>query len=143
MRIGDHGRIDQGWGTLLRPKPLELPWCQPVEITAELGYSGRPSTDVWSIELPQPFQLQVSRDTSDPFHIHLHVGLTGPCGRHQAVLVASPTGRGEAVEVPAGRWLVVVSSGKAIEIRCPIRLVALPLQGRLSASSVVRIGSHA
>lgn len=120
---------DRGVGTLLQPKPLELPLpgrAQTFEV--RLGYEAVPATEVLQIVVERRSLLQLRRLSSDPYAVHVAAALVGPGNRRVAPLVQSASGIGETVEVEAGTYKIVISLGMAVSLAAvPFELECLPI----------------
>jgi len=165
VRIGDHGSIDGGWGSLARPKPLAWSWADGATVRVRLGFSGRPQSDFWALDLPEPTLITATRRCDDPAVVHLSVGLVTPTGRHLGSLAhgATPSGAvgavpggalgrpnqpvaakqtsplagsGSSHETPFGGSVVLVCAmGLAVEIDAVVQLSFAPAGGRVSGST--------
>lgn len=112
--------IDQFHGTLVNPKPIELPEHGGVaEVSTELGYEAVPSTDVWLIRIPRLSHLRVDRLCDDRYAVHVGAALIDMNNKRVAPLVQSASGRGELVTVEPGTYKIVASLGM------PVRLPAI------------------
>jgi len=135
VRIGDHGTIDGGWGSLARPKPLAWSWADGATVRVRLGFSGRPHSDFWALDLPEPTLISAVRRCDDPAAVHLSVGLVTPTGRHLGALIHSPGGGGSTVSAGPGRVVLVCAIGLAAEIDATVQLSFAPAGGRASGST--------
>jgi len=121
---------NRGVGTLLHPKPIELPLTGRVQtFEVSLGYEAVPSTDVWAIAVPRRSQLQLNRINNDPYAVHVAAALVDRQNRRVAPLVQSASGVGAVVDVEPGFYKIVISLGM------PVLLKPVPFELRCTATS--------
>lgn len=124
------------WGTLLEPRPFEIPIRLDhgggvivggvTELETTLGFEAEPSTDVWCFNLPHAAWLQVDRLCDDIYGIHVGVALVDGQNRRVAPLVQSVSGIGDEVEIQPGFYKLIAALG------VPERIVNLRLRFTLS-----------
>lgn len=121
---------NRGVGTLLHPKPIELPQTgKPQTFEVSLGYEAVPSTDVWQITVQRRSQLQLNRINNDPYVVHVAAALVDHNNRRVAPLVQSASGVGAVVDVEPGRYKIVISLGM------PVMLKPVPFELFCTATS--------
>ncbi len=123
-----------GWGTLNRPKPIEMPRLGQQTLHTRLGFEATPSSEVWGFQAPYPLQLQVNRRSEDRMANCVAVALLDGGNRHVAPLVATARGIGAPVTVPAGEYKIIASLGIAEEVTVELEVNVAPplsLAGRL------------
>lgn len=129
---------DGGWGTLQKPKPLELPLLGRKEVRTRLGYEAESSTDVWAFTTPRPLRLKATRRSDDRYANCVAVALLNGDNRRVASLVASANGQGDIVLLSAGSYKLIAALGIAEKVQVAIELDTTPaslLQGRSSSGS--------
>lgn len=138
--------IDRFHGTLVNPKPLELPVQGGViEFTTRLGYESLSASDFWWISVPRKSHLRVDRISDDIYAVHVGVALLDGNNRRVAPLVQSASGKGEVVTVERGEYKIVAALGmpvalKPLTLQLEVIAVAASIQG-LGVASVIGFAS--
>ncbi len=129
------GRGVGALGTTNNPLPLEglIGVQEPTiqKLALRLGFEAIPSTQVFSFLIARPAQLRVLRTSTDPYVVHVAVGLQGPDdnrGPGRRPLVQTQGGDSGWHTIEAGRWWLVVASGMPIDIQfeLEVQLLAVP-----------------
>lgn len=120
---------DGGWGTLNRPKRIDIPRLGQVQLHTRLGYEAMPSSEVWAFQVSYPLQLQVNRLSEDRMANCVAVALLDGENRHVAPLVATARGVGQPVRIPAGSYKIIASLGIAEDVTVEIEVNAAPPVG--------------
>jgi hypothetical protein len=122
---------DAGWGSLQRPKPLELPLLKPHRVRSHLGYEAVPATEVWQFTTAAAVTLQVNRISGDRYANSVAVALLNTYNQRVAPLVQSASGRGAAVEIKAGSYKVIAALGIAENVKFELEFNLTPSAGAL------------
>lgn len=130
---------DGGWGTLHRPKALNLPLLGSARVRTRLGYEAEASTEVWAFTAKTDLRLQVTRHSEDRYANCVAVALVDGGNRRVAPLVATASGVGEAATVPPGYYKLVVSLGVAEQVQVELELSASPAR-TLQAAALLTAG---
>lgn len=130
---------DGGWGTLHRPKALNLPLLGSARVRTRLGYEAEASTEVWAFTARTDLRLQVTRHSEDRYANCVAVALVDGGNRRVAPLVATASGVGEAATVPPGYYKLVVSLGVAEQVQVELELSASPAR-TLQAAALLTAG---
>lgn len=130
---------DGGWGTLHRPKPLNLPLLGSARVHTRLGYEAESSTEVWAFTTSRDLRLQVTRHSEDRYANCVAVALVDGGNRRVAPLVASAGGIGAVTTVPPGTYKIVASLGVAEQVRVELELTLSPAR-TLQAAALLATG---
>jgi len=130
---------DGGWGTLHRPKALNLPLLGSARVRTRLGYEAEASTEVWAFTAKTDLRLQVTRHSEDRYANCVAVALVDGGNRRVAPLVASAGGVGEVATVPPGYYKIVASLGVAEQVQIELELSLSPAR-TLQAAALLTAG---
>lgn len=130
---------DGGWGTLHRPKPLNLPLLGSARVRTRLGYEAEASNEVWAFTASTDLHLQVTRHSEDRYANCVTVALVDSGNRRVASLVASAGGVGEVATVPPGYYKIVASLGVPEQVRLELEFSLSPAR-TLRGAALLAIG---
>jgi hypothetical protein len=126
--IADAPNQNRGWGTLQRPKRIELPLGRLLTLTSRLGFEAEPSTDFWQFKIQGDRILQVNRISGDPLVVDVGVALLDASGRRVAALVDTAGGVGAPVTLAPGTYLICAAVFRSIQIEFKLELRLQPAQ---------------
>jgi len=126
--IADAPNQNRGWGTLQRPKRIELPLGRLLTLTSKLGFEAEPSTDFWQFKIQGDRILQVNRISGDPLVVDVGVALLDANGRRVAALVDTAGGVGAPVTLAPGTYLICAAVFRSIRIEFKLELRLQPAQ---------------
>jgi hypothetical protein len=133
-------------GTTSNPLPVEglVGAAEPTvqNFKLRLGFEAIPSTQVLSFVLERPAELRVQRHSTDPYIVHVAVGLQGPDdnrGPGCRPLVQTQGGDSGWHQLEAGRWWLVVACGMPIDISLEINISLRAIPAALTLGPIAGI----
>lgn len=137
-------------GTLSNPIAVAIDLSRlnppPIERRQLLGYEAIPSTAVYGISSPRRFELQLTRDGSDRYAVHIQITVINSAGQAVAAITRAD-GQLNWLTLPAGDYRIIaallipeqVELGLTIEAR-PARTPMPPAFAAGSGGGVLRPG---
>lgn len=137
-------------GTTQAPVPVALDLAvvdpAPIERRQRLGYEALPATAVYGIASAKRFELQLSRDSSDRYAVHIQITVINGAGQ-TVYAITTANGQGAWQLLPAGEYRIIAALLIPEEVELGLTIAARPARTRLgpvaaggTGGGVVRLG---